>query len=204
MPDERDFFERIYALPGCVFGDRPAELVSLIPGLRSSGRVLDFGAGEGRNSLYLAACGFTVTAVDRSSAGAAKMRRLARERQLALDIVHGDLRTFGYPTTYDVGIIYVVLHLVSATEAPGIIAALQRHTNAGGLHVISVITKDGDFYRENSATGNYYPDPGAIRDCYAGWEILRYSQVLGAAVRRWPDGQRMRNLRDNLLARKIR
>ena len=41
------------------------------------GRILCLAEGEGRNAVFLAEQGFTVTAVDQSSVGLAKAKRLA-------------------------------------------------------------------------------------------------------------------------------
>jgi 2-polyprenyl-3-methyl-5-hydroxy-6-metoxy-1,4-benzoquinol methylase len=44
-------------------GGRPLALVEQIPSYMQEGRVLDIGAGTGRNSIYLAEKGFRVDAV---------------------------------------------------------------------------------------------------------------------------------------------
>ena len=66
-----------------------AELAGLPPG-----RALDLAAGEGRNSVWLAERGWSVTAVDFSRVGLAKGRRLSAARGLAdgqVDWVLADL-----------------------------------------------------------------------------------------------------------------
>ena len=55
------------------------------------GRALDLGAGEGRNSLWLAARGWQVTGVDFSAAGLGKARQLAQARGLSADWVLADV-----------------------------------------------------------------------------------------------------------------
>ena len=62
------------------------ELADLPPG-----RALDLGAGEGRNSVWLAARGWQVTAVDFSAVGLDKGRRLAGARGVAVDWVCADV-----------------------------------------------------------------------------------------------------------------
>ena len=69
-----------------------AELAGLPPG-----RALDLAAGEGRNSVWLAERGWSVTAVDFSRVGLAKGRRLGAARGLAdgqVDWVAADLSEY--------------------------------------------------------------------------------------------------------------
>ena len=61
----------------------------------TAGRVLDLAAGEGRNSVWLAARGWQVTAVDFSRVGLEKGRKLAASRGVAgIDWVLADLRDY--------------------------------------------------------------------------------------------------------------
>lgn len=53
--------------------------------------VLDVGAGDGRNALYLAARGYDVCAVEASSLLAERMRALSIQRGLAVGVVNQDL-----------------------------------------------------------------------------------------------------------------
>lgn len=55
------------------------------------GRALDVACGAGRNSLYLAAAGFAVTAVDISDVALARGRRNAADRGLEIDWLCADL-----------------------------------------------------------------------------------------------------------------
>ena len=76
-------YDRIYGKQEQVFGGgEPHPLVTKIPEIIKSGQVLEFGAGQGRNSLYLAERGLDVKAIDISETGVETIRRLANEKQL--------------------------------------------------------------------------------------------------------------------------
>ena len=66
-----------------------AEVDSLVPG-----RALDLGCGEGRNSVWLAEQGWTVTAVDFSDVGISKGREMADKRGVEVAWVVEDLNRF--------------------------------------------------------------------------------------------------------------
>ena len=83
-----------YAAVGRRFSIHPdtamVELVTPLP----PGRALDLGAGEGRNSLWLARHGWTVTAVDGSSVALDRMRAAADAEGLSVSPVQADLGDF--------------------------------------------------------------------------------------------------------------
>ena len=88
---DRSGWDQRYAGSDLVWTAEPnrfvvAEVQDLPPG-----RALNLGSGEGRNSVWLAARGWQVTAVDFSAAGLGKARRLARARDVPVDWVHADV-----------------------------------------------------------------------------------------------------------------
>ena len=66
-----------------------AEVDSLVPG-----RALDLGCGEGRNAVWLAEQGWTVTAVDFSDVGISKGREMADKRGVEVTWVVEDLNRY--------------------------------------------------------------------------------------------------------------
>jgi SAM-dependent methyltransferase len=77
-----------------------------------TGRALDLGAGEGRHSVWLAALGWQVTAVDFSPLGIERGRRGAQEVGVEVDWVVDDVRTWEPPAgvTFDL-VLVSYLHL---------------------------------------------------------------------------------------------
>ena len=72
----RGRYDKIYRSGDDVYGKgRPENFVSKIPELISSGSVLEIGAGEGRNALYLAEHGLDVTAQDLSEVAIEKIQK---------------------------------------------------------------------------------------------------------------------------------
>src|ERR1700744_631246 len=84
-------WDQRYAGPELVWGAGPncfvaAELAPLPPG-----RAIDLGTGEGRNAIWLAERGFTVTGVDFSRVGLARAAGLAGGRGGSVGGVHAAL-----------------------------------------------------------------------------------------------------------------
>jgi 2-polyprenyl-3-methyl-5-hydroxy-6-metoxy-1,4-benzoquinol methylase len=108
-----------------------AEVAALAPG-----RALDLGAGEGRNAIWLAKQGWTVTAVDFSDVALAKARQLAEASDAEVDTVVADVTTFVPPAgAYDlVAVIY--LHLPASERTQVHLRAAEALTPGGTLVVL--------------------------------------------------------------------
>ncbi|MGH7609231.1 MAG: class I SAM-dependent methyltransferase [Candidatus Dormibacteria bacterium] len=61
------------------------------------GRALDLGSGPGRNAIWLAQKGWTVTAVDSSAVGLAQAADRARAAGVILDLVRADMEQWSAP-----------------------------------------------------------------------------------------------------------
>lgn len=112
MPDRRRLWDERYAASGSVWSASPNSEVERIVGGWPPGRALDLGAGEGRHAVWLASLGWEVTAVDFSAVGLAKGEARAAERDLAVDWVVADARSWqpGEDAAYDL-LLVAYLHL---------------------------------------------------------------------------------------------
>jgi len=88
--DQTAWDER-YAGPELVWGSGPNRFVAQELDNLPPGRAIDLGTGEGRNAIWLAERGFTVTAVDFSRVGLARAAGLAAARGVSVNWVHADL-----------------------------------------------------------------------------------------------------------------
>jgi len=90
----------------------PNATIAEVAGSMHPGRAVDVGAGEGRHAVWLAALGWTVTAVDFSEVGIDRGRLEAGSRGIPVDWVVADVREWAPPddTTYDL-VLVAYLHL---------------------------------------------------------------------------------------------
>lgn len=120
-----DWDER-YGAAELVWSAEPNRLFAKeVEGLRP-GRALDLACGEGRNAIWLAARGWTVTAVDFSEVAIDKARRLADTRGVQVEWVTADLLAYQPPSeSFDlVALIYLQLPHAQLS------AVLRRATGA--------------------------------------------------------------------------
>ena len=78
------------------------------------GKVLSLAEGEGRNAVFLARQGYSVTAVDGSRVGLQKAKKLAEENGVSLELVHADLASFDIGNNKWDGIVSIFCPLPSA------------------------------------------------------------------------------------------
>lgn len=105
------------------------------------GRVLCLGEGEGRNAVFLARRGFSVTAVDQSSVGLEKARRLAADHGVTLTTQIADLATFRIQPGHWHAIISIWCHLPAMLRRSvheQVVAGLIP----GGLFLLEAYTPD--------------------------------------------------------------
>ncbi len=106
-----------YSQPDYVYGKTPNDFLVQVADQIPQGRMLCLAEGEGRNAVYLAQRGCTVTAVDASAVGLGKAQKLAAERGVAIETIVADLADFEIePGAWD-GIVSIFGHLPPALRA---------------------------------------------------------------------------------------
>ncbi len=139
-------------------------LVSVVGDLEP-GRALDLATGEGRNAVWLSETGWTVTAVDFSTVGVEKARRLAADRGVEVEWICTDVLTH-----------------VPEPEAYDLVTVLYLHLPRGQLREVlrtaaSALAREGTLLavghdRRNLVEGHGGPqDPGVLWDpeLISGW-----------------------------------
>lgn len=92
------------------FGEPYPGLKDFFNNRKAREHILDLGCGQGRDALYLASLGYTVTGVDHSEVGVEQMLKKAKERNLKLKGLVDDVYTFNVSKEYDVILLDSMLH----------------------------------------------------------------------------------------------
>jgi tellurite methyltransferase len=164
------------------------------------GSVLDLGAGDGRNALFLARAGFKVIAVDAVEGAITRLRRSASEAGLEVETHVGDIARFSFAPSYANVISTVTLHFLPKDEAPTIIARAKECTAQGGLHAVSLFTADGPLHRPSSHA--FWLEPGELRSYYEGWDVLHFERRVVTTAVKDERGQPFAQPLDELVVRK--
>ena len=170
-------------------------------GLIPPGKALDLGCGNGRNSLYLAANGYSVTAWDKNPMSIANIERIkAAEGLENLEIATVDLNALSFDGEYDFILSTVVMMFLEPQTIPGLIANMQRTTVPGGYNLIVAAMDTDDF--PCTVGFPFAFKAGELAEYYSGWEVVKYNEDVGELHRTDANGNRIKLRFATLLARK--
>lgn len=114
----------------------PAQFLEDNIGLLPKGNALDLAMGEGRNTLYLASQGYTVTGVDGSRTAVQKCLHLAKNRGLLVNVVAADLACYLIPPEeYDLIINFYYLQR-------DLLPKIKSGLRPGGMVVFETYTEE--------------------------------------------------------------
>ncbi|MEE8425232.1 MAG: class I SAM-dependent methyltransferase [Elusimicrobiota bacterium] len=163
-PDRTRWDER-YGGEEYALGVEPAAFLKENLGKLGTGHALDIAAGEGRNAVFLAQHGFTVDAVDISPVGLRKAEALAKKRGVKIKTVEANLEDYELGAArYE---LVVNFYYLQRDLSPKIKRALKP----GGLVVFETYNVN-----HKSMSRDYLLELGELKEMFAGYEILHYSE----------------------------
>jgi SAM-dependent methyltransferase len=188
---DSEVWDRRYAGRELVWTSQPSRfLVQEVDGLGPD-RALDLACGEGRNAVWLAERGWTVTGVDFSKVGVEKARRLAEARAVRGEWIVADLLAYR-PEPEKFGLVIVFYLQVPASERTPILQTAATAVAPGGAFLL--VGHD----RSNIAEGHGGPQDPAV--LYTAADIVGDLDGTGLRIERaerverpvqTPDGERI-------------
>ncbi len=127
MWDER------YATEHYIYGTQPNVFLEQNFTQLPRGKVLCLADGEGRNSVFLAKQGYKVTAVDASTVGIEKAKKLAQDNNVDVKYIHADLARYPLGTEQWDGIVSIFCHLPEKVRTELHAQVVQGLKNGGVL-----------------------------------------------------------------------
>lgn len=100
-----------YSSTNYIYGTKPNDFLAQNVNLLPKGKILCLADGEGRNSVFLAKQGYSVTAVDGSAVGLKKAQRLADANNVSIEFIHADLADYALGEEKWDGIVSIFCHL---------------------------------------------------------------------------------------------
>jgi tellurite methyltransferase len=183
----------------------PNDLVEEIKAIVPHGKVLDLGAGDGRHSLYLAALGFEVTAVDISEAGLEKLQQFATKQNLKIKTKLIDLNSWSIDDKYDIIIAIATLQHLRYESALRLLNEMKVQTKNNGVNAITVFTKTGDRYLIDITEdpGAFYVEDNWLKEFYGDWNIIKSGSMTKPLIGKLqPDRSPMLSVVEKILAQK--
>lgn len=176
--NQRDIWNERYELEGSVWGAAPNHFVEDRLGGLAPCRVLDLGSGQGRNAIWLAQQGHTVTAVDVSDIATAQAAEIAASVGVEADFIAADLESWEPPAgQYDL----VLLAYMQAPEGmrKSLHAKAAKALRGGGS--VFVIAHHSDNL-EHGVGGPPMPeilfDEAMLLADFPGFEVVEIGRVV--------------------------
>lgn len=142
------------------------------------GDALDMGCGSGRNALYLAQRGFTVTAVDTNpNALAALQSIITQEGMEGITPRLYDINEAALNDDYDFIACTVTLMFLDPTRVNAVLTDMQARTRAGGYNLI-VCAMDTEAH-PCPMNFPFTLSAGELSQAYDGWELIKYNEDVG-------------------------
>lgn len=198
-----DHYDKLYSNDEKAFSGEPLPLVKALTEYLPSGNVLEIGAGAGRNSIFLASEGYTVSTTDISPVSVERITKNAVEKGVVIKSVVSDVAEEGLKGEYDAIVCTFTFHHLRKEDAEKVIGLMQEHTKPNGFNVVTTFTKNGDFFKGNPDTPNFYIDgKEQLESMYAGWKIIKSFEREGKARALTAEGDPQANIFVGFLAQK--
>ncbi|MDN0083182.1 class I SAM-dependent methyltransferase [Crenobacter sp. SG2305] len=178
MSDAALFWNPKFSASDYVYGTDPNDFLRQHSHkLPAGGAVLSLGEGEGRNAVYLAEQGFTVTALDAATAGLIKVSKLAERRAVSVKTLHADLNQYKIAPGIWHGIVSVFCHLPAELRARVLREAVAGLVPGGMLLMEGYTPRQLAFGSGGPKDIDLLLEPDAIRAELEGLELLHFAEV---------------------------
>ncbi len=136
-------------------------------------RVVDLGAGAGRNSVFMSGIGADVTAVERSNALADQARRNQSSLGTRFRVVELDASEFSPDPGVALCIALGILHFVPSDQALALVERMKSATATGGVHLITIAHEPGGGALAHQGHLNSI-SAADLLDAYRDWTCLAH------------------------------
>ncbi|MCI8613714.1 MAG: methyltransferase domain-containing protein [Lachnospiraceae bacterium] len=116
------------------------DIMKILPPVKPY-RVLDIGCGEGKDAVFMAKCGYLVTAFDLSEQGIDKAKRLAEHNKAEVNFFKADIFDYRPERAYDIIFSSGVIHILPETMRKEFCDSLKLHTEDNGINVLNVFVQ---------------------------------------------------------------
>ena len=168
-------YNKIYSENKNVFGLKPtAILETALKVVSNKSIALDIGAGQGRDTIFLAKSGFAVDSIEKSDVAINYLKSLniskvnpIQTRVEDFDIVED---------RYDLINAINVLQFVDDENIPKVITKIRAGLRSGGVVVIASFTEEDPSFLEHSF--KKYFSKSELKELFSGFEIIFYREDL--------------------------
>ena len=169
-----DTWNARFAHEGYLFGEAPnAFLRTQARWLHPGNSVLCVADGEGRNSVWLAEQGCSVTAFDFAPNAVAKAKRLAQRRNARVQHELGDVYTWPWAAKRYDALLAVFIQFLPPDFREGVFTGMKSAVKDGGLFLLEGYRPEQVDYRTGGPPRREHMYTRAwLESTFSDWEIL--------------------------------
>lgn len=180
--DPRSYYEEEYNKEEYFWGVNPStmclKVLELMPPTKPL-RLLDIGCGEGKDAVFFARCGYTVSAFDISDAGIEKTKRLADKANVYVDVFKANLWDFRLEKKYDILFSSGVLHYIKPELKDEIFMNYKEYTQTNGINAMHCFVDKPFIYRApDHESHSQHWKSGQLLSLYDDWYIEGCSEYV--------------------------
>ena len=179
--ERNNVYEKRYQAERYYWGVQPSELcldiLRLMPPEKPI-RVLDAGCGEGKDAVFLARCGYRVSAFDLSANGVEKTKRLAEQAGVWVDVFRADIMDFRLDREFDIIYSSGVFGFILPQFREEILENYKQFTAAGGINVFHVFVEKPFIGKAPDAGQEYLWKSGELFRHYYDWYMEKCNEVV--------------------------
>lgn len=162
--------------------------------------VLDLWCGWGRNGIFFAEHGTSVTSVDKNIEALKQIEKLSEGHSLDIKTQEVDLYSYTIDGNFDAIISTVVLQFFKKETSLRIVKEMQEHTSTNGYNLIITPIESEDvpcildfpcFFEKKE-----------LKELYKDWEIIEYNEMIWELHRKDENGNKIRSRFATLIAQK--
>ncbi|AJD92802.1 tellurite resistance methyltransferase [Jeotgalibacillus malaysiensis] len=169
-------WDRRFQNKAYIYGKEPNEFVVYAQNKLNlkKGSLLAVAEGEGRNAVFMAEKGLSVTAWDYAEEGLKKTQALAAERHVHVQTALADLTDADWmPEAYD-AVVNVFGHIEPAGRE-SMLEGIKSTIKPGGYYISEVYSKHQLPYKSGGPPKeDFLYDAGKMLETFKGWKIIHF------------------------------
>lgn len=188
-------YNEYYSINKNAFGAQPEKILvkysHLIPG---EFPVLDIGAGQGRNTIYLSKLNFKVDAIDPSSVSIRLMKEIRKQNKLNFCTYHSGFKDFFSEEKYSSVLVFGLMQILDWDEIYLLKNKIDSWLHKNGLlFLTSFTTKDNSHnttmqnserigknsYLKPGGEKRTFFEPGEIKNLFQEYKAIHYWEGMG-------------------------
>lgn len=178
---DQNQLEELYAQKGYYWGKEANHLAQKLTGYINpiGKKLIDLGAGEGRDSVYFARQGFDVTAMDLSQAGMRKAKRLANEWNVDIEVTIGNVNDFVLNDSIDVVYSIGTLQYIRPEMRKSQFHHFKSQTHEEGFHVLFTFVKHPEIEQApNWGKEEFLYERDELQAYYHDWHFVHSEEII--------------------------